>query len=64
MESPLHTSLLRFTIKRRRLLSSEDEDNGRTDEGIIHSDCVAKQIFPSSSLTDQDKDPGREIANA
>ena len=49
MDSPLHTSLLRYATKKRRLLSSDKEDTGRADERIIHSECAAEPTSPSSS---------------
>ena len=48
MESPLHTSLLKYTV-RRRLISSDEEDTGRQDEVVTCSDSSAKPICHLSS---------------
>ena len=54
MDSPLHT-ILKYSTKRWRLLSSDEEDTGRSDEGITCSECVAKPTCTSLSSKNEAK---------
>ena len=48
MESPLHTSLLKYTVRRRQI-SLDEESTGRQDEVVTRSDSSAKSICHLSS---------------